>query len=149
MSDIFSTINDFKIRHTKNCDEIYDCLRGKYVALTPEELVRQSFVNFLLKVKGYPMGLMNNEVSICQNGISRRCDSVVFDKNGVPLMIIEYKSRNVAITQNVFNQIYRYNLVLKVKYLVVFNGINLYCCLIDYDNNSFSFLKGIPDYNNL
>ena len=113
----------YEFQTQKDGDDIsiFDRLRKKFVALTPEENVRQHFVEYLIKERAFPAGLMNNEISIMQNGIKRRCDTVVFDRTGEPLMIVEYKAPHVKITQEVFNQIYRYNLVLKVKYLVVTN----------------------------
>lgn len=144
--------NDNPALRTRTVDgreEVFDCLRAKYVALTPEERVRQTFVRFLIDGKHYPAGLMGNEIAVNQNGRERRCDTVVFDRAGKPLMIVEYKAPSVKITQEVFNQIYRYNTVLRVRYLTVFNGRQLYCCRVDYDRNKIDFLKGIPDYDNL
>ncbi len=140
---------ELKTQVVSGVRSVYDRLRSKYVAYTPEEHVRQLFVNYLVVELGYPMGLMGNEVSINQNGIKRRCDTVVFDRYAKPIMIVEYKASSVAITQEVFNQIYRYNLVLKTKYLVVTNGIDVYCCCNDYDNMKCSFLPSIPAYDNL
>lgn len=128
---------------------IFDSLRRKYVALTPEEWVRQNFVSFLINHKGYLAGLMNNEVSLVQNGIKRRCDTLVSDKYGNPIVIVEYKAPNVEITQKVFDQIVRYNYVFRAKYLIVSNGLNHYCCCINYDEGSYSFLKEIPSYADL
>ena len=82
-----------------------------------------------------------------QNGIKRRADSVIYDIYGEPLMIIEYKAPEIKITQQVFEQIVRYNMVLRVKYLIVSNGLSHYCCKIDYSTNKINFLKEIPDYN--
>jgi type I site-specific restriction-modification system R (restriction) subunit len=129
--------------------EIFDCLRGKYVAMTPEENVRQMFVRHLIDGKRYPAGLMGNEIAINQNGRERRCDTVVFDRRGCPLMIVEYKAPSVKITQEVFNQVYRYNTVLRVKYLTVCNGRQLFCCRVDYDANKAVFLKDVPCYDDL
>lgn len=144
-----SETGGFKIRRTQEGVMILDCLRNKYVPLTPEEEVRQSFVRFLMEEKGYPAGLMGNEVAIVQNGIRRRCDTVVFSRAGEPLMIVEYKAASVKITQTVFDQIYRYNTVLKVKYLTVFNGRRLYCCRIDYERGESCFLEDVPSYGEL
>lgn len=144
-------LSKYNLRYRKRDKGIavFDKLRGKYVALTPEESVRQGFVEFLTSELSYPGGLMGNEVSIIQNGIKRRCDTVVYNRNGNPVMIVEYKASTVNITQEVFNQIYRYNIVLQVKYLVVTNGIAFYCCEIDYDNMVCRFIDHIPLYNEL
>ncbi len=127
---------------------IFDRLRHRAVALTPEELVRQTFVDYLIDSLGYPAGLMANEISITLNGTTRRCDSVLFDRNHHPVMIIEYKAPTVNITQKVFEQIARYNLILKAPYLVVANGRTCYCCRIDSDGTP-QFLPGVPEYDAL
>ena len=129
--------------------EVYDKLRKKYVAYTPEEDVRQRFIEFLTVDMLFPGGLICNEIGIVQNGIKRRCDTVILDRNGEPLPIIEYKAPHVTITQRVFDQIYRYNTVLKVKYLIVTNGIKTYCCRNDYENNKCLFVNGIPSYEEM
>ncbi len=129
--------------------KIFDSLRRKFVALTPEEWVRQNFVAFLINDKRFPAGLMNNEISLTQNGISRRCDTLIADRHGNPFMIVEYKAPSIQISQKVFDQIVRYNMVLRAKYLVVSNGLSHYCCKIDYATNSYSFLPDIPDYDSL
>ena len=128
---------------------IWDRLRERWVALTPEEWVRQHFVEWLITDKGFPAALMGNEVSLTQNGISRRCDTVVGDRTGQPLVIVEYKAPSINITQKVFDQIVRYNMVLKARYLMVSNGLVHYCCQIDYEKNSYRFLEEIPCYESL
>lgn len=126
---------------------IFDVLRGKYVALTPEEWVRQNFVQYLINYKNYSRSLMNNEIPLRLNGTSKRCDTVVFSNTAVPKMIIEYKAPEIKITQKVFNQITRYNMFLKVDYLVVSNGLNHYCCKMDYENQGYIFLEDVPDFS--
>lgn len=138
-----------KITRKENRDYVFDTLRKKYVALTPEEWVRQNFVHFLIRYKNYPVGLLANEVQISLNSTRKRCDTVLYNRNLTARMIIEYKAPSVNITQEVFNQITRYNIVLKVDYLIVTNGINHYCCKVDYRNNSYSFLRDIPEYSEL
>lgn len=128
---------------------IFDVLRRKYVALTPEEWVRQHFTRFLLEEKGYPQGLMANEVQVSLNGTHKRCDTVLFRRDLTARMIVEYKAPTVEITQAVFDQITRYNMVLKVDYLVVSNGMRHYCCRIDYSDRSYVFLPDIPRYEDL
>lgn len=128
---------------------IYDTLRRRYVALTPEEWVRQHFVHYLTEHKGYPPGLMANEVSLRLNGMSRRCDTVLYDRSLAARMVVEYKAPGIEIAQKVFEQISRYNLVLKVDYLIVSNGLKHYCCRMDYDRQSYTFLQEIPDYTML
>ena len=141
----------FEKKITKKDDKpfILDPIRRQYVALTPEEWVRQHFVHFLTGHKGYPWSLMANEVQLKLNSMSRRCDTVVYDRSLHPRVIIEYKAPTVNITQKVFEQICRYNMVLQVDYLIVSNGLAHYCCRIDYSTRSYSFLEEIPSYENL
>ena len=138
---------EIKIIEREGKRQIFDPLRKSYVALTPEEWVRQHFVNYLLQYKGYPSSLTANEVGITLNGMSRRCDTVIYDKNLKPRAIVEYKASSVKITKEVFAQISRYNLVLRVDYLIISNGLQHYCCKMNYENNSFTFLQEIPDYD--
>ena len=126
---------------------IWDSLRRKWLSLTPEEWVRQHFVNYLVNHKGYPATLTANEVAIKLNDTSRRCDTVVYDRSLQPKMIVEYKAPTVKITKEVFAQISRYNLVLKVDYLIISNGLQHYCCKMDYEKQSFTFLQEIPEYS--
>ncbi len=128
---------------------IFDILRKKYIALTPEEWVRQNFVQYLINYKGFPKGLLANEVKISLNNTIKRCDTVLYSRDMSAKLIVEYKAPHIEITQAVFDQITRYNMVLKVEYLIVSNGMNHYCCKIDYTNNSYTFLKDIPSYDML
>ncbi len=128
---------------------IFDLLRRRYVTLTPEEWVRQHFVRYLIEVKGFPAALMANEVSLTQNGIKRRCDTLVADASGAPLLIVEYKAPHVKISQETFDQIVRYNMVLRARYLVVSNGFVHYCCKMDYEKDCYSFLPEMPKYSDL
>jgi len=135
------------VRDGKNT--IWDIIRRKYVALTPEEWVRQHFVHFLVEHKGYPASLLANGVALTLNGTSRRCDTVLYDRTLSPRMIIEYKAPHIPITQKVFDQISRYNLVFRVDYLIVSNGLSHYCCRMDYARQSYQFLTDVPGYSEL
>ena len=128
---------------------IFDFLRRRHVALTPEEWVRQHFVHFLVEHKGYPKGLLANEVELSVGEKNLRCDSSLYDPSLKPRMIVEYKAPSVVVTQKVFQQIATYNLLLHVDYLVVSNGLTHYCVKMDYDNQKYLFLDDIPDYKNL
>ncbi|SEF55750.1 type I restriction enzyme HsdR N-terminal domain-containing protein [Parabacteroides chinchillae] len=128
---------------------ILDIVRRKYVALTPEEWVRQHFVNYLFTTKGFPHELLANEVSIKLNNTSKRCDTVIYNRFLIPLMIIEYKAPHIEITKEVFDQIARYNMALKVEYLTVSNGIHHFCCKINYNTQTYTFLEDIPEYTDL
>lgn len=142
-------VADTKISERDGRQVIFDFLRNKYVALTPEEWVRQQFTHFLVDFKNYPSALMGNEIELEASGKKRRCDSVVFNTQGKPCMIIEYKAPTVSITQKVFEQIRSYNLILHARYIVASNGMNHYCCEIDYDKSTFRFLPDIPPYDEL
>lgn len=139
----------FKISNKAGKYYIFDILRRKNVALTPEEWVRQHFTRYLIEQKGYPSGLMANEVRINLNGTCKRCDTVLYANNLRARMIIEYKAPDIEITQAVFDQITRYNMVLKVDYLIVTNGICHYCCKIDYATQTYRFLPSIPKFSDL
>lgn len=138
-----------KISNNGGRQTIFDVLRKKYVALTPEEWVRQHFTHYLLEHMGYPAGLLANEVQIDLNGTKKRCDTVLYGRDLRARMIIEYKAPSVEITQSVFDQITRYNMVLKVDYLIVTNGLRHFCCRIDYLSGRYFFLPGIPEYAEL
>ncbi|HBK32198.1 MAG TPA: hypothetical protein DDZ96_04605 [Porphyromonadaceae bacterium] len=140
---------DAKIRKSETRTEIFDPLRRKYVRLTPEEWVRQHFVHYLISEKNYPASLMANEAGIKLNSLFRRCDTVVYNHQLEPVMIIEYKEPGVTLSQEVFDQIVRYNIVLKVDYLIVSNGMNHYCGHVDYTTQTFHYLSEIPDYTTL
>lgn len=140
---------DAKIAVKDGKNTIFDVIRRRYVALTPEEWVRQHFVHFLLEHKGYPQALMANEVQVELNGMKKRCDTVLYKRDLTARMIVEYKSPEVGITQKVFNQITRYNIVLKVDYLIVTNGLQHYCCRMNYEQGNYTFLQDIPDYQSL
>ena len=128
---------------------ILDTLRRRYVSLTPEEWVRQHFVHFLIEHKGYPQALLANEVELRLGEKRLRCDSVLYNREAKPVMIIEYKAPTIALSQRVFDQISAYNMLLHVDYLIVSNGMQHYCCRMDYENHSYTFLTDIPDYGDL
>lgn len=140
---------DIRWREQDGKRQIFDVLRRRYVALTPEEWVRQHFVHFLVGHKGYPKGLLANEVELRVGEKKLRCDTVLYNKVLQPQMIIEYKAPDVAITQRVFDQISVYNHLLHVDFLVVSNGLQHYCCRMDYEHQTYQFLHDIPNYVNL
>ncbi|MBP8758566.1 MAG: type I restriction enzyme HsdR N-terminal domain-containing protein [Parabacteroides sp.] len=138
-----------KIAEKDGKHTIFDPVRRKYVVLTPEEWVRQHFVNYLIKEKGYPKELLANEISIVLNGTNKRCDTVAYNRFLAPVLIAEYKSPAIAIKQSVIDQIIRYNMVLKVRYLIISNGINHFCCKIDFETGKYSYLEQIPTYDSI
>lgn len=128
---------------------IFDDLRRKFVALTPEEWVRQHFVHYLIEQKHYSKTLLCNEMELKIGQKRLRCDTLLYNRELKPRMIIEYKAPTVKIQQKTFDQISAYNLLLHVDYLVVSNGLQHYCCKMDYDNQKYLFLSDIPDYENI
>jgi hypothetical protein len=128
---------------------IFDFIRKRYVALTPEEWVRQNFLKYLVTEKKYPRSLILIEQTLQVNQMKKRCDAVIYDNLGKPMMIIEFKKPEVPINQKVFDQIARYNIPLHVKYLMVSNGLRHYCSSIDFENNNYHFLEEIPSYTAL
>ena len=140
---------EIKLRGTKAQPQIFDILRKKYIALTPEEWVRQHFVHFLVEHKGYPAALMANEIQLKVGEKTLRADSVLYSRDLKPRMIIEYKAPHIPITQKVFDKISIYNMLLHVDYLVVSNGLQHYICKMDYNDKKYLFLEDIPDYEEL
>lgn len=139
----------YSVRNNGGRMTIFDNLRGKHVSLTPEEWVRQHFTHFLIDHKGYPPTLLQNEVELRCGNKKLRCDGVLFKNDGTARMILEYKAPSVAITQEVFNQITAYNILLKVEYLVISNGMQHYCCRLNYEDGTHEFLHDIPSYQDI
>ena len=137
---------ELKVISKDGKQQVFDVLRRRFVVLTPEEWVRQQFVHFLIRHKGYPAECIGNEVSIALGATKKRCDTVIYGSHAEPLMVIEYKSPSVEITQKVFEQICRYNIKMKVEWLVVSNGLQHYCTRIDYENGTYQFVEDIPAF---
>jgi type I site-specific restriction endonuclease len=139
-------IYELKLKTVEEKTHIFDVVRKKYLLLTPEEWVRQNFINYLNKEKNYPLGLMGVEQMVKYNSLKTRADIVLYNTEGKANIIVECKSPEVKITQDAFNQIAKYNSQLKVKYLIVTNGMKHYCCKMDYETNEITFLEEIPVY---
>ncbi len=139
-------VYSFRFKNSENKVAIFDEIRKKFMLLTPEEWVRQHTVQFLLQDKKFPKSYINVEKLIKINDLSKRYDVVVFQPNGEIFLLIECKAPEVPISQNTFDQIARYNLVLKAKYLMVTNGLNHYFCQMDFENEKYIFLKELPEY---
>lgn len=137
----------FRFKSSENRVAIFDEIRKKFILLTPEEWVRQHVVRFLLEQKNYPKSHINVEKIIKLNGLTKRYDVVVFQPDGKILLLVECKAPEVAITQNTFDQIARYNLKMNAGYMMVTNGLNHYFCQMDYEQEQYRFLPDIPAYN--
>ena len=141
--------NRIRLRKQDEQSQIFDSIRGKWLVLTPEEWVRQNTIIYISDTLEVPMTRIANEVAITYNGLSRRCDSIIYDDYGNPLIIVEYKRTDVAITQRVFDQIATYNLQLNVPYLIVSNGLQHLLCKVDFENRKYIFAEQWPKYNEL
>ena len=128
---------------------ILDTVRRKYVRLTPEEWVRQNFIQYLVNEGKYPPGLIGIEVMFLLNKLKRRVDILVHNRSGKPVMIVECKEPEVRIDDKVFEQIVTYNLGLRVPYIVVTNGIVHYACRIRDDQPGYEYMNVIPLYEEL
>jgi len=137
----------FRVKNSQNKDLIFDLIRKKFIVLTPEEWVRQHVVNFLLKEKKYPQSHINVEKQITLNGLKKRYDIVVFNPDGSIQLLVECKAPEVKITQEVFDQIARYNLDLDATYLMVTNGLLHYYCQMRKNEEKYHFLKQIPEFS--
>ncbi len=139
----------FNIKTENSKKYIFDCIRKKYIVLTPEEYVRQNFISFLIEEKNFPKYLIAVEMSLKINNLQKRADIVLFDVKGDVRLIVECKAPEVNITQKAFDQIARYNMNFNAEYLIVTNGINHFCCKPDYVHNSYNFLSDIPNYEDI
>ena len=128
---------------------IFDIIRKKYVALTPEEWVRQHLIHYLIAEKNYPAVLISVEMPLKYALVNKRSDVLVHDRNGKPLMLAECKAPEVTITQRVFEQIAIYNLTIQAPCLMVTNGLQHYCLAAATDDSPVHFLNEIPDYEDL
>ena len=139
----------FRFKNSENKVAIFDQTRKNFIVLTPEEWVRQHTVQYLLQDKNYPKSYLNVEKLIKINELSKRYDIVVFQPDGTIFLLIECKAPEVSITQKTFDQIARYNLTLKAKYLMVTNGLNHYFCQMDFENEKYIFLDDLPPFKTI
>jgi hypothetical protein len=137
---------DFRFKNSENKTYIFDIIRKKFVVLQPEEWVRQHIVHYLIYHKNYPKSYINVEKKLEVNQMIRRYDIVVFNKEGGIELLVECKAPQIEITQEVFDQIARYNLSLKSNFLMVSNGLKHYYCQINYKEEHYSFIPEIPDF---
>jgi len=124
--------------------QIFDPARKRFVALTPEEWVRQHVIRYLVE-EGYPLSLMAVEAEINVYALKKRMDILVYGKDGKPLLIVECKAPSVKIDQGVFDQLARYNLRAGAPYFFLSNGHNHYCCKAATDGG-YLFLKNLPPF---
>lgn len=137
---------DFRLKNSEKKRQIFDPIRKKFIALTPEEWVRQHVIKFLTINLKYPKSLINVEREIQVLGTRKRYDIIIFNPDGSIYLIVECKAPSIDITQNTFDQIARYNLALNATYLMVTNGHNHYYCQMDFISENYIFLKSLPQY---
>lgn len=136
----------FRFKNSENKVAIFDEIRKKFIILTPEEWVRQHVVRYLLEEKNYPKSYINVEKIIKINGLIKRYDVVIFNPDGSIFLLVECKAPAVAISQNTFDQIARYNMSLNAVHMMVTNGLNHYFCQMDYEQEKYFFLEDLPEY---
>ena len=136
----------FRFKNRENKPLIFDVVRKKFMVLTPEEWVRQNTIQYLVKELNIPLSLINVEKQIKLHGTIKRYDIVTFNPDGSIHLIVECKADSIKISQDTFDQIARYNLVLKSTFLMVTNGMDHYYCKMDLQNKRYSFLETLPDY---
>lgn len=142
-------VYNFRVKKQDNKSLIFDNQRKKYVALTPEEWVRQHFLRYIIEEKGYPAALLAVEKQLNVNGLKRRCDAILYNYDAEPIAIIEFKAPNIPISQETFDQAAVYNSRLRVSYFIISNGLTHYCCKVDFVNSKYSFFQEIPDFGYL
>lgn len=137
----------FKVKTVNQSTQIFDTIRKKFIELTPEEWVRQHFIRFLIEEKNYPASLFLVEKGLKIKTLSKRTDIIVYSANSaLPYLLVECKAPTIKITQDAFIQAANYNVTQKVNFLIVTNGINHFCCKMNYIDSSFEFLPEIPEY---
>lgn len=138
---------DHKVKNIDQKDYIFDRIRKKYIALTPEEWVRQHMLGLLIDWLNYPRSLVKVETGMHYNKLRKRTDIIVMDREGANYLLVECKSANEKINQKTFEQITVYNKTLCANIIVLTNGIDLYCCSVDQQTNTSHFLDEIPACN--
>lgn len=138
---------DFRTKSSENKTLIFDILRKKFVVLNPEEWVRQHMIHWLIYHKKYPPSLINVEKQLEVNRLKKRYDIVVFNSDGSVEILVECKSYTIPVTQDVFDQIARYNLPIQATFLIVTNGMEHYYCQMDSVAEKYTFLPQIPDFS--
>lgn len=138
---------ELKIRQLENSANIFDPLRKRYVRLTPEEWVRQNLINYFLHHLAVPAHMMASERGLIINKLQKRFDLVIFHPDGNPLLIAECKAPTIKLGEETFFQAAGYNFALKVKFLLITNGLEHHCVLVEGKSGQIRFLDAIPDYD--
>jgi len=138
-----------QIRRSNQQLQIFDKLRKRFVALSPEEWVRQHMINFLIHHVDYSPGRMACEYTLRINGMNKRADIVVFNKHGIPSLLVECKAPEIILNQKVFDQAARYNLQLMVPFLVITNGMQIKAAYVDLEKRAIEPIKQLPPIDEL
>ena len=133
-----------KIKRQQEREYIFDDIRKQWLLLTPEEWVRQNFLQFLINVKKYPRSLIAIEKEISLGDLAKRFDIVVYNKSSIPWMIIECKEMDVELSETVLEQALRYNITLNVPYIVITNG--KYCFGFLTNSGHLKELDKMPEF---
>ena len=136
----------FRFKNRENKPLIFDVVRKKFIVLTPEEWVRQNTIHYLIKELKIPLSLINVEKQFKLHGTTKRYDIVTFNPDVSIHLVVECKADSINISQDTFDQIARYNLALQSTFLMVTNGIDHYYCRMDLQNQRYSFLEILPEY---
>jgi len=123
---------------------IFDEIRKKFIILTPEEWVRQHVIRYLVLDKNYPVSHISVEKQLKLHKTVKRYDIVVYNRDGGIELIVECKAPNIKISQDTFDQIARYNFVLKANLLMVTNGLEHYFCKMDFEAEKYEFIEELP-----
>jgi hypothetical protein len=135
---------EFRIKKEGEKEFIFDALRKKWLVLTPEEWVRQNFVQYLIKTKNYPSSLIAIEKEIQLGELKKRFDILVYDNNHQPWMMIECKAAEIKLDESVLQQALRYNISVPVRFIVITNGNSNYGW--ERTNNELQVLSKIPEW---
>ncbi|MEO1262196.1 MAG: type I restriction enzyme HsdR N-terminal domain-containing protein [Bacteroidota bacterium] len=142
--DLLKFQDELVIKKVNGVVKVFDPVRNKFLVKGPEEIVRQLTIQYLIKEKKYKKNRMAVEKMLMVNGLLKRFDILVYDERTAPFILVECKAPAVSISEVTFRQIAAYNLPLKVKYLLVTNGIDSYCCEMNYEKQTFEFLDEVP-----
>ena len=140
---------DFNIKTINGRQKIFDFIRKKYVALTPEEWVRQHLLRMFVEFYGVPAGLIGVEQSLKVGTLSQRADIIIYNRNGLPIVVVEVKTSTTALTQQVLDQASRYNKALNVKYVILSNGLEHIILKFNSELNGYIRIEKMPNYNEL
>lgn len=128
---------------------VFDSLRRKWVALTPEEWVRQHFIHYLCTYRGVPRGLLGVEVAFSMNGVNHRADVIVYGADATPLLVVECKAPEVSLSSNSLGQVVRYNSYFKAPFVAITNGLKHYAVEVCWDSGEYRVLDSVPDYGTM